>query len=178
MFSYKIDHLLDEDKCYAHLITYLHAGELGCPCCGSTAQRVHSYARAPILMYQCKNKTCGKFYNLFTNTVFQGTHYPCSIILLILRGITQGVSTRQLSQELGIDYSNLLQLRHEIQHNAAANLPMTPLPDTVTESDELFQNAGEKGKPHLDPQDPPRPRANKKKGMGLMPQTDLPSLEQ
>ncbi|NJC25911.1 transposase [Neolewinella antarctica] len=36
----------------------------------------------------------------------------------------------------------------------------------VTETDEVYQIAGEKGIAHLDPQDPPRRRANKKKGLG------------
>jgi transposase len=40
------------------------------------------------------------------------------------------------------------------------------LPDPVTESDELYQNAGEKGRPHPEPHDPPRCRANKARGHG------------
>lgn len=45
---------------------------------------------------------------------------------------------------------------------------MTPLPDQETESDEMFQNAGEKGRKHSDPDDPPRRRANKRRGIGTM----------
>jgi hypothetical protein len=30
----------------------------------------------------------------------------------------------------------------------------------------MYQNAGEKGIPHLDPGDPPRRRANKRRGHG------------
>jgi transposase len=36
----------------------------------------------------------------------------------------------------------------------------------VVEADELYQNAGEKGRKHTDPDDPPRRRANKVKGHG------------
>jgi transposase-like protein len=36
----------------------------------------------------------------------------------------------------------------------------------VTEADEMYQNAGEKGDPHEDPDDPPRRRANKVRGHG------------
>jgi len=172
MFSYKIDHLLDDDKCYHHLVGLLHDGSLCCPKCKSDDKRVHSYQRSPVLTYQCKS--CKKFYNIFTDTVFQGTHYPCSIVVMIIRGVSQGVSTSQLSKELHIDYSNLLKLRHQMQHNAYENLPVEPLADEVTETDEMFQNAGEKGKLHPDPSDPPRVRANKKKDMGRMSMTDLP----
>lgn len=44
--------------------------------------------------------------------------------------------------------------------------PSGPLPDEVTEADELYQNAGEKGRKHADPEDPPRQRANKVRGHG------------
>lgn len=36
----------------------------------------------------------------------------------------------------------------------------------MTEADEMYQNAGEKGIPHATPDDPPRRRANKAKGHG------------
>jgi transposase-like protein len=38
--------------------------------------------------------------------------------------------------------------------------------DPVTEADELYQNAGEKGRKHSDPRDPPRRRANQARGHG------------
>jgi transposase-like protein len=44
--------------------------------------------------------------------------------------------------------------------------PPCALDDAVTEADEMYQNAGEKGRKHDDPDDPPRHRANKVKGHG------------
>jgi len=38
--------------------------------------------------------------------------------------------------------------------------------DEVVEADEMYQNAGEKGRKHEDPDDPPRRRANDVKGHG------------
>lgn len=49
------------------------------------------------------------------------------------------------------------------------------LGDEITEVDEMFQNAGEKGKQHLDPADPPRRRANKRRGRGTM-ENDRPPV--
>jgi hypothetical protein len=82
-----------------------------------------------------------------------------------LRGISKGESTAGLSRELQVDRVNLLYLRHAIQENAFANRIATPLPDEETESDEMYQNAGEKGIIHSDPDDPPRRRGNKKRGL-------------
>jgi len=44
--------------------------------------------------------------------------------------------------------------------------PPSPLTDAVVEADEMYQNAGEKGQKHEDPDDPPRRRANDVKGHG------------
>jgi transposase-like protein len=49
------------------------------------------------------------------------------------------------------------------------------LPDPVTEADEMYQNAGEKGKKHPDPEDPPRKRGNKARGHGTW-DTDRPPV--
>ena len=78
----------------------------------------------------------------------------------------QNVSTSHLSKELGLDYGNLLKWRHKIQETAWENRINTLITDMEVESDEVFQNAGEKGTKHNDPTDPPRKRANKKVGIG------------
>jgi transposase len=53
--------------------------------------------------------------------------------------------------------------------------PPSPLPDAVTEADEMYQNAGEKGHKHSHPDDPPRRRANKVKGHGMW-ENDRPPI--
>ena len=56
--------------------------------------------------------------------------------------------------------------------------PEDVLPDTETETDEMFQNADEKGDPHLDPSDPPRRRGNKRRGHGTDENDRPPSSRQ
>ena len=82
---------------------------------------------------------------------------------MILRGFLKGDSTLSMSREMGLGYRNLLYLRHELMGNALENREAGILPDSETESDEMYQNSGEKGILHPDPDDPPRRRANKKK---------------
>jgi hypothetical protein len=66
-------------------------------------------------------------FNLFTDTIWSGSRYTCVQIVLILRGIAQGVPTEHLAHELGIDRSQLLERRHEIQRLIEHNLsPLTP----------------------------------------------------
>lgn len=160
--EYAIDDLLDEAKCYSHLIDHFHNGELCCSSCKGSNYRAHRERRKPIVQFQCRD--CSTYFNVFTGTVFQGTHWKCSTVVMILRGFIKGDSTLSMSKEMGLGYRNLLYLRHELMGNAFDNRELEVLSDKATESDEMYQNSGEKGLPHPDPEDPPRRRANKKRG--------------
>jgi transposase len=165
MMLFSLLNLLDMQKCYDFLCDILHPEGLNCPKCHCSVQdsKIHRRDRAPIIIYKCKN---GHLYNIFTKTIWQGTHYSCSMIIRILQGIAQGVSTLHLSQELGIDRKHLLERRHKLQSFVANSSNCEPLHDEVIEVDEMYQNAGEKGIKHTDPTDPPRCRGNKKPGHG------------
>ena len=165
MIIFSLIELMDMQKCYDFLCTILHPEGLSCPKCQCSVQdsKIHRRDRAPVLIYKCTN---GHFYNLFTKTVWQGTHHPCAVIIRILQGVAQGVSTLHLSKELDIDRKHLLERRHKLQNGVAEACLRTPLPDEVTEVDEMYQNAGEKSVKHSDPNDPPRRRGNKTRGHG------------
>lgn len=162
--DFPIHQLLSEEKSYQWLVEFLYDGKLKSPYSGSTNYIVNDARRAPVVQYY--DKTTGKTFNIFTYTVFQGTHFACNQIVLIIRGFLQGVSTAQLSRELDADYQNLLELRHKFMECGYNQMDTSALTDKVTETDEMFQNAGEKGLLHSNPHDPPRRRANKKKGHG------------
>ena len=134
---------------------------------------IHKRDRAPILDYRCKG--CGRCFNIFTETVLQGTKYNAVHIVQLLRGIAQGVSTARLAREMGVDRKWLLVRRHQLQQLAAQARSKAPLEDEVTEADEMYQNAGGKSDRHCDPDDPPRRRANKQRGHGTW-DTDRPPV--
>lgn len=159
---FPIEHLMDEQKCYEWLLSFFHNDKLPCPKCGGHDYHAHKNVRKPVTQFKCDG--CGTFFNIFTGSAFQATRWPCSTIVMILRGFLKGESTLSISKELGLGYRNLLYLRHELMENAHYQRESNLLPDAVTESDEVYQNSGEKGIPHPDVDDPPRRRANKKKG--------------
>src|SRR6516165_11113175 len=165
--DFPIHDLMNEDACYQFLLDLLHPAGLRCPRCHTVEGfYTHRYFREPVLDYRCSH--CGRVFNAWTGTPFQGTHWRPSQMVLILRGFAQGTSTAQLARELSCSRRHLLDLRHRLQAQARAGLDRTPLEDTVVEADEMYQNAGEKGVPHEDPEDPPRRRANKVRGHGTM----------
>ena len=172
---FPITDLLDEQECYDFLLHTLHSDGLKCPEGHQLPpdQAPHDVSRAPVVDYRCR--ICGRVYNLFTGTVWSGTQYDCPTVVLVICGIAQGVTTKQLADELERDYATLLERRHRIQQLALESKPKDPLPDEHTEADEMFQNAGEKGTRHSDPEAPPRHRANKRKGRGTM-ENDRPPI--
>ena len=165
MFIFSTADLMDEKKCYDFLVHIFHKNGLCCPKCNKPEgdSRVHRRDRAPVLYFRCP---CGCVYNAFTSTVWKGTHHPCSVIVLILQGFAQGVPTLHLAKELGLDRKHLLERRHQLQDFMRKACNREPLLDAVVEADETYQNAGEKGVLHPDPDDPPRRRGNKVRGHG------------
>jgi transposase len=163
--DFPLTDLMDQDACYHKLVGLLHPDGLTCPeCKKSDHLRVHRRHRPPVLDYRCT--TCGRVFNAFTGTSLAGTHRRPAEIMLILRGFAQGVPTAQLARELGCDRKHLLELRRQVQDFATRWRDRNPLGDDVVEADEMYQNAGEKGAEHSDPDDPPRRRANSRRGHG------------
>lgn len=120
---FPIKELLNEQESYNYLLTALHPEGLTCPegHLLSSSQAAHKYSKKGIPNYRCRQ--CGRVFNLFTETLWAGTHYDCRTIVLVLRGISQGHSTAQLADELELDYETLLNRRHKLQANAQENRP-------------------------------------------------------
>ncbi len=53
-----------------------------------------------------------------------------------------------------LDYKTVLKWRHRVQEQTIVPTEEETLPDDEAEGDEMFQNAGEKGYSHDDPEDP------------------------
>ena len=141
--DFPITELMDEDACYAKLVEWLHPDGLACPRCHEADRMIaHRRHLAPILEFRCGH--CGRVFNAFTGTILHGLRRRPRALVLIVRGIAQGVPTAQLALELDCDRSEWLELRHRLQDAASRNRDRTPLDDEVREADEMDQNAGEK----------------------------------
>ncbi len=141
--DFPIGELMDEDACYAKLVQALHPAGIACPRCkGADQITVHRRHRAPVLDYRCWS--CRRVFNAFTGSALQGTKRRPGELILILRGISQGVPTAQLARELECDRSELHKFRHRLQDAAHRNRDRMPLDDEVLEADEAYVNAGEK----------------------------------
>jgi transposase-like protein len=139
--------MLDPAACYRWFEAILWPEGRVCPRCAKRDRLIIQTTRhAPRLDYQCQH--CGKVFNLFSGTVFSGTQHPVTELYAIVRGVAQGVSTLQLSHELGCSYQALLSFRHKLQGwIAQARSASPPVAGKVCEVDEMYQNAGEKRRP-------------------------------
>jgi transposase-like protein len=143
--DFPIADLLDHDRSTDWLLRHFHPEGLSCPHCGAEHQKAYLFrqtTRSQLDVWRCKS--CRKTYTLYTGTVFEARHLPPAHVVLLLRGVAQGVSSARLARELGLSRTTVHQIRKQLHHNAEAAQPTMPLPDARTEADEMFQNAGEK----------------------------------
>jgi transposase-like protein len=137
--------LLDTHASLAWLEPYFHPDGLRCPHCQASRldARIFRINRASGLpVYRCRR--CQGVYTLYSGTLFERSQLRPPQVVLLLRGVCQGQSSAQLARELHVTEKTVLKWRHRLQAHAQAIQPETPLPDPSTESDEMFQNAGEK----------------------------------
>jgi len=73
-----------------------------------------------------------------------GKHLRPAQVVLLLRGVCKGEPTAAIAREIGVARQTVHEIRKALQANAERLQPETPLPDERTETDEMFQNAGEK----------------------------------
>lgn len=141
---FPITDLLDDGRSEKWLLEHFHPEGLRCPKCDSTKRRFFRKTRTSRLsVYRCLR--CEGIYNLYSGTLFEKKHLSPSQVVLLLRGVSRGESSMRLAEELGVvSRSTIHELRKELQQNARGLKPEAPLVDEHTETDEMFQNAGEK----------------------------------
>lgn len=140
---FPITDLLDDEHSEEWLLEHFHPQGLHCPKCGSKKRRYFRQTRrSRLAVYRCLQ--CEGIYNLYSGTVFEKKHLRPSEVVLLLRGVIKGESSMSLSKELQMSRSTVHELRTELQKNAQSLQPDTALTDEHTETDEMFQNAGEK----------------------------------
>jgi transposase-like protein len=163
MIDFPLDELLDDSLCTRWLGQHLHPNGLICPHCGHSERRLF---RAPghSPAYRCR--ACGGYYTLLTGTVFAKTRQRPATLVLLRRGLAKGGPSARLARELGLSRTQLQTLRRRIQANLNGTAPTAVMVGTAFAADELDHNAGENSTPHRDPSDPPRRRANQRKGHG------------
>lgn len=143
--DFPIIDLLDNDASVAWIERHFHPQGLRCPHCQATHEQARFFRvnrGSGLTVYRCL--CCDGIYHLYSGTLFAESQLTPEQVVLLLQGVLQGKSSRQIGRELGLTEKTVRKWRHRLQAQAEKLQPHTPLSDLETESDELFQNAGEK----------------------------------
>ena len=143
--EFPIVELLDDAASSAWLLNYFHPRGLKCPHCAASVKRARAFRelkRSRLTVYRCQR--CQGVYTLYSGTIFARTQLRPAQVVLLLHGVCKGEPTLMLASEIHVSRRTVHDLRQALQANALAAQPHTRLKDQCTETDELFQNAGEK----------------------------------
>lgn len=143
--EFPITDLLSKEQSERWLLEHFHPEGLKCPRCGAGVERSLPFRvtrKSGLQVQRCRD--CQAIYNLYSGTVFEHRHLRPEQAVLLVRGVLKGESSKVLSAELKLNYITVLHLRCALQENAQRLQSEMPLPDFEAESDEMFQNAGEK----------------------------------
>ena len=143
--EFPITELLDYESSVDWILEHFHPKGLQCPDCQKPVKQSREFRRTQqggLVVYRCSG--CDTVYNLYTGTVFERCPWTPMQVVMLMRGICTGETTREIAAELKLNYKTVLDTRHRVQANAEREQPKTPLPDRHSETDEMFQNAGKK----------------------------------
>jgi hypothetical protein len=143
--DFPIIDLLDTDASTVWVERHFHPQGLKCPHCQAPREQARFFRvnrGSGLTVYRCL--CCDGIYNLYSETLFADSQLAPEQVVLLLQGILQGKPSAQLGREIGLTEKTVRKWRHRLQAQAERLQPDSPLPDLESESDELFQNAGEK----------------------------------
>jgi transposase-like protein len=141
---FPITALLDEHESMAWVETHFHPKGLQCPECGASKQEAREFRKHKrgFVDYRCH--ICQRTYNLYTGTIFAGSNLEPRRVVLLVRGVCKGDPATVLAEELALSRQCVHRWRKRLHANGYTRLSSRALPDAETETDEMFQNAGEK----------------------------------
>jgi hypothetical protein len=143
--DFPIIDLMSDKASEEWILEHFHPTGLRCPHCQAAwakSAEFRTTRRSQLTVYRCR--VCHGIYNLYSGTIFAARQLRPAQVVLLVRGVLKGESAARLARELGMSRTTLTELRQLIQQNAANLQTSQPLTDNVVETDELFQNAGEK----------------------------------
>jgi transposase-like protein len=156
--DFPVADLLDDELSELWLLKHFHPKGLKCPHCAARRSRARPFRRtrrSQVTVYRCRQ--CHGLYNVYSGTIFQARHLRPAQVVLLLRGVCKGEPTAALARELRPPRSTVHGLRQQLQQDAQAMQPDTPLRDAEAETDEMFQNAGGKRRKTRRPRRPATP---------------------
>ncbi len=144
--EFPIVELMSSQSSYEWLVDYFHPHGMVCPRCGAILENARTFRvtkSSQVPDYRCRK--CDKTYNVYSGTVFEVRRLTAEQVILLVRGVVKAEQAQILANEIGVCRQTVQAIRQQMQVNAQRIQPDYPLEqDEQTETDEMYQNAGEK----------------------------------
>jgi transposase-like protein len=142
----KIQHLIDDGKCFETIRKLRWPDKVYCPHCGCDAisKQGRDDTQPERQRYGCKG--CQRKFDDLTHTVLAGHHQALKIWVICLYFMGLNLSNRQIAQELGLNESDVHLMTQQLREGIVAKKPAITLAGEV-ECDEVYVVAGHKGQP-------------------------------
>jgi transposase-like protein len=144
--EFPIVELMSSQSSYEWLVDYFHPKGMVCPHCGAVMEEARQFRvtkSSQVPDYRCRR--CDRTYNVYSGTVFEGRRLTAEQVVLLVRGVVKGEQAQILANEVGVCRQTVQAIRQQMQANARLIQPNNPLEtDEQAETDEMYQNAGEK----------------------------------
>lgn len=131
-----IQYFKNEDVCRDHLVKMRWPdGKIVCPKCGQKG----AYHYANGLWFKCKSQTCKNRFSATVGSMFENTKLPLSkwfVAIWLITAHKKGISSLQISRDLGIGQKAGWFLLHRIRQMLADNAPEKL--DSIVEIDETY----------------------------------------
>jgi len=141
----RIKDLVDDCLCFEKVRELRWSEGVSCPYCQSRAHKRHGHHNSSEHRYRYQCKSCAKYYDDLTNTVFQGHHQPLKVWIICLYLMSLNLSNAQIAKELGLTESDCHAMTSLLREGVYEKRPQEQLEGAI-EFDELYLIAGHKGK--------------------------------
>lgn len=142
----QIKEIVDDRLCYEKVREIRWLEGVKCPHCQSPEYKRHGHHNTCEHRYRYQCKSCTKYYDDLTNTVFQGHHQPLKVWIICLYLMSLNLSNAQIAKELSLTDNDCHAMTSLLREGVYEKRPQEILEDKV-EFDELYLVAGHKGKP-------------------------------
>ena len=138
--------IIDNAKCFETVRELRWPEGVRCVHCDADAVNKHGRdeTQPERQRYQCR--TCGRYFDDLTGTIFEGHHQPLHVWILCLYFMGLNLSNSQIARELDLNTSDVQQMTHQLRQGVVVRKPAVKLA-AVVECDEVYVVAGHKGHP-------------------------------
>ena len=141
-----IQDLIDDASCYRKVRELRWPEGVRCPFCGGKHTIKHGCDETQEDRQRYRCKSCDRYFDDLTGTIFEGHHQPLRVWILCLYFMGLNLSNSQIAKELDLNKDDVHTMAFQLREGVVERKPETLLCEAV-ECDEVYVVAGHKGHP-------------------------------